>query len=483
MSDGKTGKFDAVKAREYRTQAEYLEGLRQAVNFEKQLGRLRERLARRADGGMAPRPSDASLEIAAARRDLARREHEDRVAATRAAGIVLPIDRLAEEYALDERERQFIETVLVEMTDLNDTRTSRLELARIAGLLGGGDPGSTQAVLGLVLPDSNLLQKKLLMVRGFGPVLGDWQVAVAPTVYERLFAGERVRAGEKDGTAPGMPRPAVPDVRAHFAERGVVLEEDAMTVVERVFAEANSGEDVLVSWGFPREFAGRGVVALFHGPSGTGKTLTARTLAEALGRDLHVVSYAEVFNAYVGQTEKAIVRMFAEAKEKNAVLLLDEADALLGRRGEISRAVDRHFNSEVNTVLMELEKHEGVVILTSNLPGLLDPALARRIGHKVVFAAPCAEVRARIWRAKFPAAAPLAPDVDFAALGEEYELTGGQIANAVRNAVFVAKARCRRDGSAEIRIADIRAAAEAEERGYEAHTGPEGGFGFAGGGR
>jgi SpoVK/Ycf46/Vps4 family AAA+-type ATPase len=295
-------------------------------------------------------------------------------------------------------------------------------------------------------------------------------VHLSRQAFQTLFVG---------GEMPPPPlqepdRPAVADLRAFLAERGVVLEPAALAALDLLWAESRHGSHVLVDWGFGITGAARSIVGLFHGPSGTGKTLTARTLADALGRELLVVNYAELLNLYIGETEKNVVKVFAEARKKNAVLLFDEADALVGRRGEIVRAGDRLINGEVNTALMELERHEGVVILTTNHAGLLDQALERRIRHKVLFAAPGSEARARIWRARIPAQAPLAEDVDFETLGREFELTGGQIANATLIAAFSAAARSS-DGGAAITMADLRSSARQELAGYGTHkTGPVG---------
>ncbi|MFO7650175.1 MAG: ATP-binding protein [bacterium] len=449
----------------YISLTEYLDGLRRVVRARQAVN---ERIFGTGDPdcGAKPMPTlggdteDSRLDILKLELHDAADEHHYRAERTSREGIVLPLDELAAEHELTAPERRLVEALLVEMTDLGRDRAEPVCLGTFARYLGDWDPVATQACFDLVLPGSKLVKNGLVCVRR-GPVAGRWSAHLSRQAFEQLLAGGAAPVTQ----APEPGREPAADIRAFLDERGVVLEPAALDALDLLWAEARYGSRVLGEWGFGTAAGSGSTVALFHGPSGTGKTLTARALAAALGLDLHVVSYAEVFNEYVGQTEKAIVRMFAEAKKKNAVLLLDEADALLGQRGDIARAVDRHFNSEVNTALMELERHTGVVVLTTNHTGLLDPALERRIRHKVLFAAPGAEARSRIWRSRIPATAPLAADVDFTALGEEFELTGGQIANAALVAAFSAVRRSGKE-DAGITQAELRAAAQREVGGY-----------------
>lgn len=345
------------------------------------------------------------------------------------------------------------------MTDLGRDRMEPALVGAVARYLGDWKGDQAQAFLDLVLPGSRLVTSGLIRVMPRWPAVSKWPVAVPKEVFFQLLG-----TTEPADDEPAVARPAATDLRAFLTGRGVVLEPGVLDAVELLWSEARHAQ-VLRDWGFGDNTAARSIVALFHGPSGTGKTLTAHTLADALGRDLQVVSYADLVNMYIGETEKNIVRVFGEARKKGAVLLIDEADAMLGRRGDIQRAVDRHMNMEVNTMLMELERHDGVVVMTTNHAELLDPALERRIRHKVLFAPPGPETRAGIWRARIPAKAPLAADVDFAALGAEFELTGGQIANAVHVAAL--RAAARGGDSAVIGLDDLLAAATKELGGYE----------------
>ncbi len=185
----------------------------------------------------------------------------------------------------------------------------------------------------------------------------------------------------------------------------------------------------------------------FAGPSGTGKTICAEAVAHALGRRLLVVRYAEVESMWFGETPKNVAAVFRLAREQDAVLFFDEADAIASRR---STSVDHAFQREANTVvsvlLQELERFNGVVIFATNMAVNFDPAFERRIRTHVLFEMPGVSEREAIWRVQMHARTPLASDVDFAALAERYEVSGGDIHNAVLKAALAAAAEPGPDG-------------------------------------
>jgi SpoVK/Ycf46/Vps4 family AAA+-type ATPase len=183
---------------------------------------------------------------------------------------------------------------------------------------------------------------------------------------------------------------------------------------------------------------GKGLNALFAGPSGTGKTMGAEVVARDLGLDLYKIDLSTVMSKYVGETEKNLERIFRAARNSNAILFFDEADALFGKRSEVRDAHDRYANVEISYLLQRMEEYDGLVILTSNLSQNMDEAFVRRMHFTVEFPYPEAEDRKRIWEIVFPQQAPLAAGVDFAALAERYRLTGGNIRNIALTAAFLA---------------------------------------------
>jgi hypothetical protein len=199
---------------------------------------------------------------------------------------------------------------------------------------------------------------------------------------------------------------------------------------------------VMGEWGFERRLAyGRGIVSLFTGPSGTGKTMAASIIARELQMDLFAIDLSSVVSKYIGETEKNLSRIFDDAHNSSAVLFFDEADALFGKRSGVQDARDRYANIEVAYLLQKLEQHDGVVILASNLAGNLDEAFARRIQHRVEFCMPRAFERERIWRGCFPSTAPVDIDVDFGFLSRQFEFAGGNICSIVISAACDAAER------------------------------------------
>lgn len=196
---------------------------------------------------------------------------------------------------------------------------------------------------------------------------------------------------------------------------------------------------VLADWGFGQKLVGgKGVNALFFGPSGTGKTMAAGILAHELGLDLYQIDLSTVVSKYIGETEQNLSRIFTAAENSNAILFFDEADALFGKRSEVKDARDRYANIEVAYLLQKMEAYDGIAILATNLPGNMDDAFARRLQHTVEFKQPDARLREQIWRSVFPAQTPLAADLDWAFLAGQFELTGGNIRNVALSAAFLA---------------------------------------------
>jgi SpoVK/Ycf46/Vps4 family AAA+-type ATPase len=180
------------------------------------------------------------------------------------------------------------------------------------------------------------------------------------------------------------------------------------------------------------------VVALFAGPSGTGKTLAAEVIAGDLGVDLYAVDLANMVSKYIGETEKNLSRVFDAAEASNVALFFDEADALLGKRSAVSDSHDRYANIEVAYLLQRLEKYDGLAVMATNLANNLDPAFVRRLHVVVEFGLPGPQERRRIWRRCLPPGAPAGEDLDLDQLAERFEVPGGVIRNAVLGAAFLA---------------------------------------------
>ena len=194
---------------------------------------------------------------------------------------------------------------------------------------------------------------------------------------------------------------------------------------------------VLSEWGYERTVARtQGLKVLFAGESGTGKTMAAQVLAAELGLELFRVDLATVVSKYIGETEKNLERIFSAADGSNAILFFDEADALFGKRSEVSDSHDRYANIEVAYLLQRMEAYPGAVILATNFKRNIDDAFIRRLDFVVDFPFPEAEDRKKIWRLVLPEEAPVDEDVDLEFLATQFKLSGGAIRNCSLAAAF-----------------------------------------------
>jgi hypothetical protein len=219
----------------------------------------------------------------------------------------------------------------------------------------------------------------------------------------------------------------------------LVLSPDRLQLLRELVARYRHSEDVYDAWGFAAS-PSRGQVALFSGPSGTGKTLAAEIIAGDLELDLFKLDLSAVVSKWIGETEKNLDRVFDAASAGNVVLFFDEADALFGKRSEVKDARDRYANIEVSYLLQRLEAYDGVVVLATNFERNIDEAFVRRIHVRVEFALPDEAERKAIWDHNLPPAAPVDADVDTSFLARQFELSGGSIRNAAVQGAFLAAA-------------------------------------------
>ena len=197
----------------------------------------------------------------------------------------------------------------------------------------------------------------------------------------------------------------------------------------------------LMAWGARRM---GGPLALFSGPSGTGKSYAASVIAAELASEtgqpwaLYTLDLGRVMSKYVGETEQNLNQLLDALDGRRAILQVDEADGLLGKRGEVTDARDRYANLEVSHMLSRFERHMGPVILTTNLRSNIDAAFLRRFQMVIDFPAPDAAARLRLWEKLLPPGAPLAEDVELGSVADEIRLSGGSIQNAAHYAAVLA---------------------------------------------
>ncbi|MBW2057771.1 MAG: ATP-binding protein [Deltaproteobacteria bacterium] len=228
-------------------------------------------------------------------------------------------------------------------------------------------------------------------------------------------------------------------IKPRYLWDDIILPEDRRRQLREICNCVKYRSLVYEDWGFDQKLSlGKGLNVLFAGPSGTGKTMAAEIMAQDLGLDLYKIDLSGVVSKYIGETEKNLARIFAEAETSNAILFFDEADALFGKRSEVRDSHDRYANVEISYLLQRMEEYEGVVILATNLRKNMDDAFVRRMHFAVEFPFPGERDRRRIWEGIWPEQTPLSQDLDLDFMARQFEIAGGNIRNVAVAASFLA---------------------------------------------
>lgn len=290
-----------------------------------------------------------------------------------------------------------------------------------------------QALLALDTSDTAQLNAELahdapLRMRGL--LTGERDGVSAPIVAGRTL--RRLILGESDLAPP----PGAVRVGRRAKWSDLVVPGQCRLMLEEFLSFVRTRDTVEREWGATRR---GGPVALFSGPSGTGKTLAAMVLAGELGFPLYRVDLGQLVSKYIGETEKNLNALFDAVDGSDAILLFDESDALFGKRGEVRDARDRYANMEVSHLLARIEDQHCPCILTTNLRAAIDGAFLRRFQIVVDFSAPGIEERRDLWLRHIPARAPKA-ELDFDLLARHARLPGAGIENAALHAAHMAAA-------------------------------------------
>jgi len=252
-----------------------------------------------------------------------------------------------------------------------------------------------------------------------------------------LSVGEILAAG-RDLTNPSVNQFAIP-IEPRFGWDDLVLPPDEMRQLRGVADRLQYRSLVHRDWRFGCKLSrGRGLAVLFTGSSGSGKTMAAEVLARELSLRMLQIDLATVMSKYIGETEAHLSLIFREAERSQSLLFFDEADALFGKRTEVTDARDRFANIQVNYLLQRIEQYEGLVVLATNFQENIDEAFLRRLQCVVRFPFPDEAARAQIWQRQFPKQAPLAQPLDYPFLATQFKLSGGNIRNAALEAAFLA---------------------------------------------
>ena len=250
------------------------------------------------------------------------------------------------------------------------------------------------------------------------PAATDLDFAVAAQLHQRIS-----RLGKK--------------LQTPFDLEDIILDDDTRAALLEITSAARERRKIREHF---KLRGASGISVLFSGHPGVGKTMSGTVLAKRLGLDIYEIDLSQVVSKWLGETEKNLSDVFDAAEPGHVVLLFNEADSLFGKRtSDVKSSNDRYANLETNYLLQRLERFNGLTILTTNLTGAIDQAFKRRFTYDVYFTFPSPEMRAELWRRTLPERARDAA-IDYDALAEKFELTGGFIKVACERAAYVAGA-------------------------------------------
>jgi SpoVK/Ycf46/Vps4 family AAA+-type ATPase len=264
-----------------------------------------------------------------------------------------------------------------------------------------------------------------------------------PSMSDVLDAGRSMTSGNLQRYATA--------IQPRYTWSDIVLSDDKMQQLHHIAGRFEHRRIVNRDWGFGEKLSrGKGLNILFTGPSGVGKTMAAEVLAGSLSLVLYQIDLSTVVSKFVGETEKSLSAIFREAELSQSMLFFDEADSFFGKRGEVQQAHDRYANFEVNYLLQRIEEFEGIVVLATNLQRNIDEAFLRRMHEVIDFSMPDEILREQIWRRHLPVDAPVASDIDYGFLARQFRFSGGSIKNVVVSAAYLAAAKSKKIGMAEM---------------------------------
>jgi ATPase family associated with various cellular activities (AAA) len=215
------------------------------------------------------------------------------------------------------------------------------------------------------------------------------------------------------------------------------------------------GGKLMNDWGMAKILK-PGYKALFYGPPGTGKTLTAALLGKQFNLDVYRIDLSMVISKYIGETEQNLEKVFKKAENKNWILFFDEADALFGKRTNISDAHDKYANQEISYLLQRLEEYPGMVILASNMRNNVDEAFTRRLQSIIAFNKPQFKERLRLWENAFSKECVPPPKEEIERIAQQYDLTGGSVINVIQYASLLSLNRGERNVTTEDLLMGIK---------------------------
>ncbi|UTW64755.1 ATP-binding protein [bacterium SCSIO 12741] len=299
-----------------------------------------------------------------------------------------------------------------------------------AFILAGDNLPERIHLASMLQPHSNLIREEVLLPvsKSYKESVFSSRLQVAPDFFNRLF-----QAGNAEPEfSPEFPARRI---KTDLDWEDVVMSPALIHEIFEVKDWIEHGGEVLDQWNLEK-WVKPGYRALFYGPSGTGKTMTACLLGKSVNRKVFRVDLSQVISKYIGETEENLARLFDRAENKNWILFFDEADALFGKRGQTKSSNDRYANQEVAYLLQRIEDYNGLIILASNLKSNMDSAFSRRFQSMIYFPLPNSSERFQLLSSLVEGRFG---DRKFLKnLTHQYELSGGALVNVARYAALQA---------------------------------------------
>ena len=293
-------------------------------------------------------------------------------------------------------------------------------------LLAGDDFGKRTQVQEMFGPDHLFAKNKILWLEDVPP--GEPSMSgkiILSQEYVELFTTGQATRPHFNSSFPAKL------IETELEWDDLILNEEVMHQIREIEQWLKYNDVLMNDWGMGSRLK-RGYRVLFHGPPGTGKTMTATLLGKYTGREVYKIDLSMVVSKYIGETEKNLENLFARAETKNWILFFDEADALFGKRTGVRDAHDKYANQEVSYLLQRVEDFDGLVILATNMKNNIDDAFIRRFNSIIRFPLPDETDRALIWRKSFPQHIAFNNNIDVPDVVKKYELTGGNIINVIQ---------------------------------------------------
>lgn len=301
-------------------------------------------------------------------------------------------------------------------------------------LLGGASLGEQLKYISLFEKNAKLFSSGILkqMAPEEGSPVYQSNLVLSDSALSQILTGQDIRY-EFSAEFPAR------ELTTLMEWEDLVLNESTMVQLKELLVWPEYGQRLLEDLEMAKNIQ-PGYRALFYGPSGTGKTLTAALIGKKVNKPVYRVDLSQLVSKYIGETEKNLEKIFSAAENRDWILFFDEADALFGKRTGISNANDRFANQETAYLLQRIEFCKNLVILATNLKTNMDEAFTRRFQSVVYFPIPSEEDRLRLWQMALSDQVFMEKAIDLREIAKKYDIAGGSIVNVVRYATLMAVA-------------------------------------------